>query len=649
MRVRLRIKYNLVVLSIIFLQNFSSQAVTWYTLASGNWDNASIWTLDPAGMLFDNPDNYTPTTSPTSSSDKVVILSGKYVTITSNNKSDSILTVYGSLDFTTTSGHSFDEIRGSGKIYLAEDNFPSGDATHFITSGQGEGTVVYYGTGDTLTTAHTFYHMEVDMDDAAEILVLREDYAINGNLTVTKGIFQINDATPTALNLTIGGTTLVKSGASFTVGSGNVIHNLTFSGNVTNNGTIDFANDAQYSCAANGAVKVTFSGASNNTLTCNGITDFYRMFVDKGTGEDYVLSVVSTNTAYFRLFGPVSGSSCIDPSDGIGGWERLALVIYNGTLKLGSNIDIPRLGENRTGTGAVEPYEFHIPYGARLWINGADVATSNAGGDWRGITISGTLQISAGTFTNPSNTGGIAYLSDAGNPGRLIITGGEIYTTHLRQSNASERFSYIQTGGILYINALSNSRDSCAVFALPEADHVFEMSGGLIQIEAVNETATNGIHMLCSEGNYNVTGGTFEIMLPTLDASGQPEFEINSTVPLFNLTLTESANPNSQTFILQDNLTILNDLTIGANTELDADGYDLSIGGDLIFEDGATYTHGNNTTKFVGASNSEIQIENTSGTAPLQFYNLEIDKDQYSNPALFWDVELVSPGRTAGT
>ncbi|MBN2214140.1 MAG: hypothetical protein JW723_07840 [Bacteroidales bacterium] len=649
MRGRLRAKYILIILIIALSQNFRSFAVTWYTLVSGNWDSASIWTLDPAGMLVNNPDNYTPTTSPTAATDNVVILSGRYVTVSTSAKTNNILTVTGSLDFTTTTGHTFSEIRGSGSICLAEDNFPAGTATHFITEGQGEGTVVYYGTGDTLTTARTFYHVEIDMDNATDTLVLRADYTINGNLTITKGALQINDATTTALSLTVKGTTLIEAATSFIVGSGNVIHNVTFEGDVTNNGTIDFANDAQYNCAASGAVKVTFSGASNNTLTCNGTTDFYRMFVDKGSDESNILSVLSTNTSYFNLFGPVSGSTCVDPADGTGGWERLALVIYNGTLKLGSNIDITRLGEYRTGTGAVEPYEFHIPYGARLWINGADVATSNSGGDWCGITISGTLQVSAGTFTNPSNTGGIAYLSDAGNPAKLVITGGSIYTTHLRQAVSSERFSYIQSGGSLYINALSNCRDSCAVFALPEADHVFEISGGLIRIQSVNETSTNGIHVLCDEGNYNVSGGTFEILLPTLDASGQPEFGISTTVPLYNLTLTESANPNSQTFVLQNDLTILNDLTIGANTELDADGYDLSVGGDFIFEDGATYTHGNNTTRFTGASNSEILVGNTSATAPLQFYNFEIAKDQYSNPELFWDVELASPGRTAGT
>ncbi len=639
------LKYLLVLSAVLLFSSIKTLAVTWYTLASGNWDSAVIWTLDPAGMLVNNPGNYTPTTSPTSSSDMVVILSGRYVTVSTNNKTDSILTVYGSIDFTTTSGHSFDFIRGSGKIYLAEDNFPSGNATHFITKNQGEGTVIYYGATDTLTTARTFYNMEVKMDNATDILVLRADYSINNNLTLTTGIFQINDASTTALNLTVTGTTLVKSGTSFTVGSGNTVHSVEFKGNVTNNGTIDFANDAQYSCAASGAVKVIFSGASNNTLTCNGTTDFYRLFLEKGTDETYILSVISTNTANFRLFGPIAGAGCLDA--GAAGWENLALVLHNGTLKLGSNINIPALGKNRSGTAS--PYEFHVPFGARLWINGADVATSDDGGGWRGFTLFGTLQISAGTFTNPANTGGITYFSNAGSPGRLIITGGEIYTTQLKQADASGMFSYIQSGGSLYINSLSDSRGSSAVFALPNADHTFEMSGGLVQINAVNTTSVNGIHILCDEGNYNVTGGTFEILLPTLDAANQNSFNIYSTVPLYNLTLTESANPNSQIFILQNELTVLNDLTIGANTVFDADGFDLSIGGDFIFENGATYTHGNNTTKFIGASNSEIQIENTASTAPLQFYNLEIDKYQYSNPTQFWDVELVSSGRTAGT
>lgn len=631
------------VLLILLFINFSTvKAATWYPLVSGDWDNSAIWTLDPAGMIYDNPANYTPSTSPTSATDNVVILSGRTITVTSNTKSNNILTVTGNLDFGTSTGHSFNEIRGSGKIRLAADNFPAGTATHFISKDQGEGTVVYYGTGYNLTSNRTFFHVKIDMDNSGDVLVMMADYIINGDLTLTTGTFQINNTSTTARSLAIFGTTLISSGTNFTVGTGNTIHDVDFKGDVTNNGSIDFANDAQYACATTGAVNVTFSGSSNNNLTCNGITDLYRMFLDKGTDETYILSVVSTNTANFRLFGPVAGNdACVDA--GVAGWENLALVLYNGTLKLGSNITIPILGANRSGNAS--PYEFHIPTGARLWIDGADVSTHTTGGGWRGITIFGTLQITSGSFTNPDNTGGITYFSNVAEPGRLILEGGTVTTTQVKEANTTGRFSYIQSGGSLYINNLSDSRGSSAVFALPQPDYVFNMSGGLIQIDAINTTTTNGIDIGCDDGNINVTGGTIELLLPTEDAGGQPEFEINSTAPFWNLTLTESANPGTQQAVLQSDLTILNDFTIGANTEFETKGYNLFIGGDFILEDGGVFDHDNNTTYFIGDQNSSIVIENNSTENVLQFYNLVINKDPH--PSSYYDVSIAEcTGRT---
>ncbi len=46
---------------------------TWYTLASGDWTDHTIWTLDPSGILYNNPTSY----YPQSPNDKIVIGSGK--------------------------------------------------------------------------------------------------------------------------------------------------------------------------------------------------------------------------------------------------------------------------------------------------------------------------------------------------------------------------------------------------------------------------------------------------------------------------------------------------------------------------------------------------------------------------------------------
>ena len=277
---RFKQKGLLSVFLFLFFINLSSvYAAKWYTLASGDWDDPTIWTLDPSGSLPNNPGNLTPTTSPTAATDEVSILSGRTITVSSNSKTNAKLTVLGRIDFKATTGHTFTEIRGSGRIILKADNFPAGDATHFLTEDQGEGTVVFDSTGYDLTTAHTFYNVEIDLDNATDVLVLLADYQIDGNLTISNGVFQINNnASTTALNLLVYGTTTISLGTSFTVGTGSTVHSVEFQGDVTNNGSIDFANDAQYNCEATGAVKVTFSGASDNTLTCNGTTDFYRLF-----------------------------------------------------------------------------------------------------------------------------------------------------------------------------------------------------------------------------------------------------------------------------------------------------------------------------------------------------------------------------------
>ncbi len=153
---------------------------TWYTLISGDWDNWEIWTLDPSGALPDNPNGFTPSTSPTSTVDNVVILTGRTVKVSSNNLNHSSLTIDGRLDLQTTTGHSFGEIRGTGRVLLAADNFPSGDASHFNTEGQGEGTVEYYGGSYSLTSVREFYNVEIELSSSANIIEMAADYTING-------------------------------------------------------------------------------------------------------------------------------------------------------------------------------------------------------------------------------------------------------------------------------------------------------------------------------------------------------------------------------------------------------------------------------------------------------------------------------------
>ena len=50
-----------------------------------------------------------------------------------------------------------------------------------------------------------------------------------------------------------------------------------------------------------------------------------------------------------------------------------------------------------------------------------------------------------------------------------IVVSSLVAATQVKEASTTGRFSYIQSGGSLYINNLSDSRGSSAVFALPQA------------------------------------------------------------------------------------------------------------------------------------------------------------------------------------
>jgi hypothetical protein len=117
---------------LLFILGWTAQAQqTWYAINSGDWNNPENWTLDPAAAVYVTADEGYPL-----SGDNAVIKSGKTITMPTDDDSFiancNVLTVDGRLDLKNTSGHLFTEIRGSGRIIMESDNFPAGDASHFI-------------------------------------------------------------------------------------------------------------------------------------------------------------------------------------------------------------------------------------------------------------------------------------------------------------------------------------------------------------------------------------------------------------------------------------------------------------------------------------------------------------------------------------
>ncbi len=601
---------------------------TWYALASGDWDTPTFWTLDPSGSLPNNPANEIPL-----SGDKVIIHTGKTITITTNNKIVADIVVDGILDIGTTTGHNFTKINGSGRIRLASDNFPLGDATHFVSAGQGEGTVVWQGGSYNLATAHTFFNMEVDLSAPGNTITQLADYTINGKLVIETGNFQINDnASTTNLNLTVKGNVFIENTGQILTGTANARHQFNIYGNFTNNGTVKFTNrtlplvSAYYDGeATNGIVDANFlSNNSNQTVLCNGITNFYRIEIDKGTDMTYELSISASSTANFKLFGYAhqahSGLAQLASNNN-------ALGLLRGTVRIRNNVEIPHL--NRNGN-------YNISEAAMLWVDGGTVSTSSPS---NAIVPYGVAKITAGTFEALVPQG--FTLRGAGS---VQVEGGTLTANQIRTSvlGASHVGSYIQSGGSANIINPTNTNGNYYHFSMTYPGNVFNMSGGTLHIYDANGSDSNsgGIFIGSDASNINITGGTVIAEI----AGTTNNFKITSTAPFYNLIMRNTAgnsadhvldagtniNGNSDADLAAQPLVVLNDLTLEASiNDFITNNENLTVGRNFSIEEGASYVYGTNTTIFNGAEDGELYIgHNTDDGYEQYFYNFTVNKSQ---------------------
>ncbi|MFA5647198.1 MAG: hypothetical protein WC951_02710 [Bacteroidales bacterium] len=615
-----------------------------YSLVSGNWDDPTTWTLDPSGTQPLNPNGVTPSTSATSSFDEVVILSGRTVTVPTAAKVNSKLTVIGTLDFGTTTGHSFGSIYGTGRVRLAADNFPAGDATNFVTAGQGEGTVEYYGATRSLSAEHTFYNVDVNMT-AANTLTLLNNFTINGNLTITNGTLAINNnSATTSINIDIFGNMLVASAGKITTGTANARHQLNLYGDFTNNGDVRFTNrtTADYANeATNGIVDANFINSNKNqSITCRGITNFYRIKIDKGTDFTYTLNIEATATANFNLFGYANENHYADNSQLTD--NRNALGLVRGSVKIGNSIVIPTLS-----TADV----YSISAGAQLWVDRGTVQ-KNSGSN---IAIYGKLKITNGLL-EAKTASGITFR----NNGILSVEGGTVNANQIRTSDvgANNYGGYVQTAGA--VNVLGGTTNTgYYVFSLPYANSVFNMSGGTLSVNT--STSNGGIFINSDPDNVKVTGGTV-----IAETKATQNFVITSKAAFWNFSL-KNATAAARQFTLgaaanigPDNvsvaaqpLKVLNDFRIWGK-ESGGPSYaaitfttglnDVYIGGSFYVENGAIYAPVSGGTPPYDAIANQPTARNTTffnrtagtgavevfyqgdATNPLELGNLVVDR-----------------------
>ena len=684
---------------------YSSTLITWYSYRTAEWNHPDTWTTDPGGTTLVG--TYSPRYGA-----KYVILQSRTVTITED-------VTQGELSVTINSSATLnigqkvftkplEKLAGQGLLKLNNTSLPSVSTNTFGDSNGG--TIEFNNSVNFTLPATTYNNLTLNLGGAANIATMLGNITLNGNLTVTKGVFQINDnASTTKLSLVINGNVSVSAGSKITVGTGNVAtttsplgittgtapfvdyysghaHTVQLFGDLINYGTVRFTNQdfpTYHLFPSNGFASVFFRGTTNNSIVCEGQTDFYNLILDKGTDQTYELIINSTQYQNFRLFGANVAGGHGGTSDPV---IKKALWLRNGTLRLFGKVVIPSLTEG-TETGTTPNADFFIPSTAGFVMEGPDVIVLNTAFSYLevnmaygvnaasdiemginstaspavSLSVYGTLQVNAGYLSTRQSAGIIYWGASAG---QIVINGGLVDAKQLRTAGTSGGLTaYRQSGGTLRLRGrftqtingstitnvlsltsvpLNTTRTSGGIsatvgtFNIDRDDNIFEMSGGTIEIlDVCGESGgvSRAFEVNSLPAYYKVTGGNI-VIKPTTGGGTDYPYDIVSSAPLYNVTidrvsgtqpvrLTNIPTKTGVTARATPPLVVLNNLSLINNATLNAANYEVKIGGTFTLPSGSTYTPGTNRTTFNG---SGAQTFTGGGTITDNFNKLKVDK-----------------------
>lgn len=604
---------------------------TYYSYKSGDWDNPDNWTTDPSGSLYDNEDSAVP-----SENDRAVILNGRTITVSQDNKDVLSLQINegGTLDLGSTSGHDFRSVKGQGLLRLSTNNFPGGEFDDFVSANGG--TVEYYNSTDFTFDQLNYNNLILNLADANNVAMLMGDMNVHGDFTIQSGRFQINNGAGASRIVDIDGSVTVEENGRIQLGTGNYNHRFIVKGDFTNNGVVRFTNQGSpdyYNHTGNGRADAVFNSATvNQDIVCNGQTDFYRIEIDKGIDQSYILNIDASEETNFELFGPNVQDQTGDAPDFS---NPKALGLLAGTVRLGENIVLPSLSENNS---------YIVDEDARLWLDGADVTYSTATDPFAGtaLILYGDIRISANTTFYDNSKQGFVFRTTSS----ILIESGEISTVQVRPSyqGHEHRGAFTMTGGTLEVRGDLTDEWNYpglriyAPFMFPYPDNTFTMSGGTINILTSNplddESAEDFSFVIGADpNNVSVTGGTFNVTVPdNRDAyftSTAPFWKINFISGSDNFAASpkiyeeygdESASiPTTEA----QPLVVLNELNLQNSARLTSgdDDVNVLIEGDFTINSGTTYSPGTNTTIFNGEGSQSFT---NSGNITDGLYNLTL-------------------------
>jgi hypothetical protein len=705
-------RWAIIICILVFSGSVQGQT-TLYTYQSGSWNNIDVWTTDPGGTTLTGskiPGN----------GDIVVVLPSRTLSLVADIGTTSLsITISGSavLDassFKFTFG--LNSLSGTGTYRLKTANFPICMSNTFVNAGGG--TTEYYNDASITLPVTQITYNNLVINCAGFTATQANSLTLNGNLEVRSGTYRINDGSANRRTLIVNNLT-VFTGAAITVGNGNTSttsdptlnvpeltggvapflnyyisqsHKIEVYGDFTNDGTVRLTNQAYpvfNAFPSDGFASVFFRGAMDNTITCNGTTDFYNIIVDKGTDQTYTLSVNSTAYNNFRIFGANVASEIANGSNPN---LRKALWIRNGTLKLNGYSIIPSLVE---GGG-----DYFIPGNGALVLGGPDVVVMGTIDDYSvvnlaygvaggtgavngvttepsivpsGLSLYGRLQINEGKLFI-GEIGRIIYFGTAA--AQFIINGGTIDIKQFQSVSGGGKTAFWQTAGNLILRGrfrrnlqytslaaligsigdaarLGTNRatyngtnplgtdDNVGTLNIDQDANIFHMEGGTINIyDVTGSTGTpRAIEINSDPANVSVSGGNINVYITTGTILSDASYGIASKAPLYNLTIARNSGTRSATLVsipaksgvtalASPTLNILNNLTL-SNTSGNPDA--ILNAADYWVKTGGDFLIQSNAVYTPGNNRTILngpgsQLFTNSGTITSGLYRFVIDK-----------------------
>ncbi|MEO6668238.1 MAG: T9SS type A sorting domain-containing protein [Ferruginibacter sp.] len=436
---------------------------------------------------------------------------------------------------------------------------------------------------------------DVIISDGAMVIIDQD--ATVASLTVGQGNSGILEyEVITARTVTVTNDVTINAGGIFRSSINGTItsHVLSVDGNIINNGSLDFSTNGNTA-----GTEIIFTGAANTSFTGTGaITDVYAITVNKGSSA---ASIVELSTDAFSFQGSTSTSGNI----------QSFLNIINGTFKISGTFTM----DNGVfaGTGA-----YTIPATGGFWLNNPNFTVNARGGT---ANVDGTLQVDAGTMNigNAANNR-LGYI----NGSVIIINGGVVNVASRVSATTTFGVSYMQTGGTLNVNTVSNTSGSRASFDIQDNgdNSSFTMSGGSIVLQNANISGSGNRDYFNDATNINITGGTVQVG-NALSGSAQTFF-LSGAVP--SLLIDNTAG--GHTAQLLNDLNVFGNTTINLGTTLNLNdaagtGHTYTQRGSSFVNDGTVDgTVAGSTLTFAGTSAQDFGGTG-SLTAPLQ--NLQMN------------------------